>query len=171
MKKLNIRVVLIQFFGMIFLINGILQLRFYTVAEKLICAKNHFGDQKSEEWNRLFPTKEAIFNFWPSVYIWIFLGLLIGILIIVFLNWKSKLSPFNSILIAILLYILLRFKFFRREIISQLFRPVRTAFSDDFAIQCLFEGILFATIGLTILFLSVNPNLFNFRRTEILLKS
>ncbi|KAF2330169.1 hypothetical protein [Flavobacterium daemonense] len=167
MKKLNIRVLLLQFFGMIFLINGILQLRFYTVAEKIICAKNHFEDQKSSQWNRLFPNKEEVLSFWPSVYIWIFFGLVMGIFIVVYLNWKSKLSPLNSIFIAVLLYILLRFKFFRREIASQFFRPVRTAFSDDFAVQCLFEGIIFTIIGLTILYVSVNPDLFTFRKTAI----
>jgi hypothetical protein len=157
MKKLNIKVVFIQVFGMIFLINGILQLRFFSVAEKVICARKHFQGQKSEDLDRLFPTKEAIFNFWPNVYIWIFFGLIIGIVLVCFLNWKRKLSSLNSLLVAIILYVLLRFKFFRKEVVSELFRSLRVSISDDFATQCLIEGIIFTLVGLTVLYLSVHP--------------
>ncbi|MCD9575358.1 hypothetical protein [Flavobacterium soyae] len=155
MKELNIKVILLQIFGMIFLINGILQLRFYTVSEKIIWAETHSQYQHSQYWNKLLPADEGVFNFWPSVYVWIFLGSLIGIAILSFVNWKSKLSSLNSIIVAIVLYILLRVKFFRKEIVSQLFRPVRTLFSDDFGTQCLIEGIIFTFIGVTILYLSV----------------
>lgn len=149
------------------LINGIMQLRFYTVAEKIICARNHFQDSKSECWNRLFPTKEDAFVFWPGVFIWIFFGLLFGILIVSFLNWKRKLSPLNTILVAIVMYIIIRLKFFRRGIISRLFHPFRALFSDDFGIQCLFEGITFTLIGLFILYISVNPNLFSLQKNTV----
>ncbi len=149
---------------MIFFINGILQLRIYSVTEKVICLKNHFQIQKPEYYNQLFPTKEDALSFWPGVYVWIFLGLLVGIFLISFLNWKNKLSPLNTIIIAISLYALLRLKFFRREIVSHLFRPVRTALFNDLGAQCLFEGIIFTIIGLTILYLSAKPNLFNSKK-------
>ena len=165
MKKLNIKVAFIQIFGMIFLINGILQLRFFSVAEKVICARKHFQGQKPEDWYRLFPTKDAVFNFWPNVYIWIFFGLIIGIILVSFLNWKNKLSSLNSLFVAIILYVLLRFKFFRKEVVSQLFRPVRTAISDDFATQCLIEGIIFTLIGLIAIYLSVHPKLLKSQNT------
>ncbi|MBP1224806.1 hypothetical protein [Flavobacterium sp. 1355] len=165
MKKLNIKVVFIQVLGMIFLINGILQLRFFSVAEKVMCARKHFQGQKSEDWNRLFPTKDAVFNFWPNVYIWIFFGLIIGIVLVSFLNWKRKLSSLNSLLVAMILYILLRFKFFRKETVSELFRSVRVAISDDFATQCLIEGIIFTLAGLTILYLSVHPRFLKSQNT------
>ncbi|SEO45971.1 hypothetical protein SAMN05444671_3502 [Flavobacterium sp. CF108] len=155
MKELNIKVILLQIFGMIFLINGILQLRFYTVSEKIIWAETHSQYQHSQYWNKLLPANEGVFNFWPSVYVWIFLGSLIGICILAFVNWKSKLSSLNTIIVAIVLYILLRVKFFRKEMISQLFRPIRTFCSDDFGTQCLIEGIIFTFIGVTILYLSV----------------
>ena len=86
MKKLNIRVILLQLLGMILLIHGILQLRFYTVAEEIICAAKGIQDQKSECWNRFFPTMESITGFWPGVYIWIFLGLSAGIILISFFS-------------------------------------------------------------------------------------
>ncbi|SHG89174.1 hypothetical protein [Flavobacterium defluvii] len=155
MKELNIKVILLQISGLIFLINGVLQLKLYTVSEKIIWAKTHTQYKNSEYWNKLLPSKEGIFNFWPNVYVWIFVGSLIGICILAFINWKSKLSSLNTILVAIILYILLRLKFFRKEIISQLFRPVRTLCSDDFGTQCLIEGIIFTFIGVTILYLSV----------------
>ncbi|WP_343695493.1 hypothetical protein [Flavobacterium sp.] len=155
MKELNFKVILLQILGMIFLINGILQLRFYTVSGKIIWAEQHSQYHNSQYWNKLLPSKEGILNFWPNVYVWIFLGSLIGIIILAFLNWKSKLSSLNTILVAMVLYILLRLKFFRREIVSQIFRPVRDLCSDDFGIQCLIEGIVFTFIGVTIIYLSI----------------
>lgn len=166
MKKLNLRVILLQLLGMIFLIHGILQLRFYTVAEEIICATNHFQDKKAECWNRLFPTMEGASNFWPAVYIWIFLGLLIGVILISFLNWKNKLSALNTILVSTIIYILLRFKFFRNGTISSLLPSFGNLFSDDFKIQCLIDGVTFSFIGVIILWTSVNQNLFNFKKTS-----
>lgn len=163
MKKLNISVILLQLLGMIFFIEGILQLRFYTVAEEIICAANHFQDKKSECWNRLFPTMESNFHFWPNIYIWIFIGLLVGISFVCFLNWRNKLSALNTILVSIIMYILLRLKFFRKGIAPQLFNSVRVLFSDDFKIQCLIGGIIFTIIGIIILWTSVNKKLFNFK--------
>lgn len=164
MKKLNIRVVTIQLFGMIFLIHGILQLRFYTLAEEFLCATNHFQDEKSECWKRLFPTQDAIFNFLPSIYIWIFFGLSLGIIMIAFLNWKNKLSALNTILVSIVMYIILRLKFFRKGIFARLFDHFTSAFSDDFTTQFIIGGITFTFMGVIILWISVNPYLFNFRK-------
>lgn len=167
MKRLNVRIVLIQLIGMIFLINGIMQLRFYTVAEKIVCAKNHFQNQNLKCWKTFFPTKEAYLEFWPSVYVSIFLGLLFGILIVSFFNWKNKRSPLNTLLIAIIMYVLLKLKFFRREIIFRLLDPFWALFSDDFATQSLLEGIIFTCIGAFILYLSADPKLFHSNETVI----
>ncbi|MBS7233744.1 hypothetical protein KHA90_22260 [Flavobacterium psychroterrae] len=167
MKKLNIKVAVIQLLGMIFLVNGIMQLRFYTVAEKMICAKTHFSDQKSECCDKFFPTKEDIPIFWPNVYIWIFFGLLFGIIIVSFLNWKNKLSPLNSIIVAVAMYFILRLKFFRKGVISRVFNFFRTAFSDDFETQCLIEGVTFTIIGIFTLYLSTNRSSFNLNKKGI----
>ena len=167
MKKLNFRVILFQIIGIIFLIHGILQLRFYTVAEKFICATNYFQNKKLECWNRLFPKKEDVISFWPSIYIWIFLGFLFGIFIASFLNWRNRLSSLNTILVAIVMYIIMRFKFFRKGILSRLFDSFISIFSDDSATQFIVGGIIFTLIGVTILWLSVKPNLFNSRKDII----
>ncbi|WP_163399040.1 hypothetical protein [Flavobacterium fluviatile] len=167
MKKLNVRVILFQLLGMIFMTHGILQLRFYTVADEIICAANNFRDQKSECWNRLFPAIRGGSNFWPDVYVWIFLGLLAGIILISFLNWKNKLSALNTILVSTILYILLRFKFFRKSSISRSLSSFGDLFSNDFKTQCLIGGVSFTFIGIFILWASVNVNLFNFRKIAV----
>jgi len=161
MKKLNIGILIIHFLGMIFLIDGIYQLRLFTVAEKIICIKNQFQFHKPENCTKLFPTNEDVLNFWPSVYIWIFFALLIGIFFVGFLNWKNKLSSINTILLAIALYVLLRLKFFREEVFSLFFRPFRALLSENFAIQCLIEGIIFTIIGFSLIYFSVNSKLLN----------
>ena len=167
MKKLNLRVVVIQLFGMIFLIHGILQLRFYTVAEEFICATNHFQDQKSECWNRLFPAKDDILNFLPSIYIWIFLALSLGIIMIAFLNWKNKLSALNTILVSIIMYIILKLKFFRKGVFSHVFDHFTSLFSEDFTTQFIIGGITFTLAGIVILWLSTDSDLFNFRKNSV----
>jgi hypothetical protein len=163
MKKLNIRVISLQLFGMIFLIHGILQLRFYTVAEK-ICALTIFQDKKTECQNRLFPTVESVSSFWASVYIWIFLGLSAGVILISFLNWKNKLSALNTILVSTIIYILLRLKFFRKGTISEILFSFGGLFSDDFKTQYLIGGISFSLIGFFILWASANQNLYNLKK-------
>lgn len=168
MKKLNIRVIILQLLGMILLIHGILQLKFYTVAEEFICATNHFQDENSECWNKLFPTKDAIFNFLPSIFIWIFFGLSLGVIVIAFLNWKNKLSALNTILVSIGMYIILRLKFFRKGIFSRFFDYFTSAFTDDLTSQFIIGGIIFTLIGITVLWLSVHPDLFNFRKKAVL---
>ena len=167
MKKLNIRVIILQLVGMIFLIHGILQLRFYTVAEEFICATNHFQDEKSECWNRLFPAKDAVFNFLPGIFIWIFLALSFGIIAIAFLNWKNKLSALNTILVSIVMYIILRLKFFRKGVFAHFFDYFTSAFTDDFTTQFIIGGIAFTVIGITILWLSVHTELFNFKKKSV----
>ncbi|MCI9843990.1 hypothetical protein [Flavobacterium pectinovorum] len=164
MKKLDIRVILFQLAGMVFLMHGVLQLRFYTVAEEIICVVTFFQDKKSECWNRLFPGMKNNVSFWPDVYIWIFIGLLIGILLISFLNWKNKLCPLNTILVSTIIYILLRLKFFIKSTLSHLLSSFGDLFSNDFKTQCLINGVTFTFIGIIILYTSVNQNLFNFRK-------
>lgn len=164
MKKLNPRVILFQIIGIIFLIHGILQLRFYSVAEKFICAKNHFQGKTSECWKRLFPTKEAFSSFWPDIYVWIFLGMLFGILLVSFLNWKNKFSSLNTIIVAIVMYIIMRLKFFRKGIFSRLFHHFVSAFSDDYETQFILGGTIFTLLGIIILWLSTKQNLFNLKK-------
>lgn len=166
MKKLNIRVILFQLIGMLFLINGILQLKLYTVADKFVCATNHSQGMKSECWNKLFPSKTDFLNFWPSIYIWIFIGFLIGIIQISFLNWRNKLSPLNTLISAIIMYLLIRVKFFRKGILPQLFNSGEAVFSDDFELQCLIGGLLFTFIGFAILWVGITPNLFKFKKNK-----
>jgi hypothetical protein len=167
MKKINILVISIQLFGMIFLIHGILQLRYYSVAEEYICAIKHFQGQRSECFNELFPNKEIILDFWPSIYIWIFLGLSLGILLVSFLNWKHKFSSLNTLIVAIVMYIIIRLKFFRRGVFSQLFHSFTAAFSDDFTVQLIIGGVLFTLTGITILWISVHPKLLSIQNDFI----
>ncbi|WP_207761256.1 hypothetical protein [Flavobacterium pectinovorum] len=55
----------------------------------------------------------------------------------------------------------MRFKFFRKGTLSRLFDSFISIFSDDSTTQFIVGGIIFTLIGVTILWLSVKPNLFN----------
>lgn len=164
MEKLNIRIILIQSLGVIFLINGIFQLKIFSVAEKYACAILYFQNQKSECWDRLFPNNESFSQFLSNVLLWKFLGLLIGVVFISFLNWKNKISFINTILTSILIYTLLWFKFFKEGITTRLFISFGNGFSNDFETQYLIGGITFTFIGVTILWLSVKKSLFKFNK-------
>jgi len=164
MKKLNFRIIFIQLIGIMFLINGLLQLRFYTAAEKIIYIRKNLRNSKTQGRDPLFPAETDIFDFWSSIYVWIFLGMLIGICLVSYINWKNKLSALNNIIIALCLYIVLRLQFFRKGILSDVFHPFTASLSDDLAIQFFIEGIIFTFIGFIILYASGYSNLFNFKK-------
>jgi hypothetical protein len=167
MKKLNFRIILIQFIGIIFLINGILQLRFYTAAEKIIYIRKHFGHTKTGVRDPLFPAEADISDFWSSVYVWIFPGMILGICLVSYINWKNKLSALNNIIIALCLYMVLRFKFFRKGILSDVFHPFTATLSDNPTVQFFIEGIIFTFIGSIILYSSVYLNLFYAKKNAV----
>ncbi|RYJ36720.1 hypothetical protein NU08_4239 [Flavobacterium anhuiense] len=160
MEKIKIKVILIQLSGLVFFIYGIYQFKIFSVFEKFNCAFQSLSYQSSIPtcWTKNYGDTEEIFNFISSVMLWKFYGLIIGIVLIGLINWKNKISILNTILGAIFTYIVFYFLF--EPFLSIRFNDFGLLFSNNFKTRYLIGGITFTFIGITILFLSVNINLF-----------
>ena len=153
MKNIISKIILIQFIGCVFLIQGIQNLYFSTQNEKFECYLKIFDKQKSECFQKLNLTEE-VGSFMSNIYLWFFYGYLIGIFIIGIINWKKDRHFLNTILTAILLFPLFILKFFRNEYVSFIFRQIGNLFSENFGTQNLINGIIFTIFGSIILWKS-----------------
>ena len=153
MTKINIKIILVQFIGCIFLIQGIQNLYFATQTEKFYCYIEYFKNPKCECYQRL-GLNEIGAEFMSNVYLWFFYGFIIGIFITCIINWKKNRHPLNSILLFVLLFILFPIRFFRNEYVSLMFRQFGNIFTQDFGIQNIIGGITYTLIGSLILWKS-----------------
>ncbi|WP_320814292.1 hypothetical protein [Flavobacterium sp.] len=153
MHQIKLKIIFIQFFGSIFLIQGIQNIYFSIQNNKFNCLIEYFENPKCECINEL-NLKNHIGDFMANVYLWFFYGFLISILIFGYINWKKNRHLFNTIITITLLFILFPLKFFRNEYISFSFRQVGCLFTNDFGIQNLIGGITYSIIGSFILWKS-----------------
>ena len=72
MKNINFKIILLQWFGIIFLIQGFLKLRFASKAEEYMCVVSYFEDKKSECWNQFILHYKSVGEFMSNIYIWAF---------------------------------------------------------------------------------------------------
>ena len=146
MDKINFKVILIQFIGCIFLIQGIQNLYFATQTEKFNCYIEYFKNPKCECYQRL-GLSEIMGEFMSDIYLWFFYGFIIGIIVTGIINWKKNRHPLNSVLLFVLLFILFTIHFFRNEYVRRIFRQLGELFTQDFGIQNIIGGITYTLIG------------------------
>jgi surface polysaccharide O-acyltransferase-like enzyme len=146
MDKINFKLILIQFIGCIFLIQGIQNLYFATQTEKFNCYIEYFKNPKCECYQRL-GLNEIMGEFMSDIYLWFFYGFIIGIIVTCIINWKKNRHPLNSVLLFVLLFILFPIHFFRNKYVSQIFRQLGELFTQDFGIQNIIGGITYTLIG------------------------
>jgi hypothetical protein len=153
MNNINPKIILIQFIGCVFLIQGIQNIYFATQNEKYECYLKYFTKQKSDCFKNL-NFIEAVGPFMSNIYLWFFYGFLIGVFLLGIINWKKKRNLINTVLITVLLFSLFPLKFFRNEYVSFAFRQIGNLLSENFGIQNCINGIIFTTIGSLILWKS-----------------
>jgi phosphoglycerol transferase MdoB-like AlkP superfamily enzyme len=153
MTKINFKILLIQFIGCIFLIQGIQNLYFATQTEKYNCYIEYLKNTKCKCFQKLHLDGFGG-EFMSDVYLWFFYGFIIGIFVTCIINWKKNRHPFNSILLFVLLFILFPIRFFRNEYVSLMFRQVGKLFTQDFGVQNIIGGITYTLIGSLILWKS-----------------
>ena len=148
MKNIISKIILIQFIGCVFLIQGIQNLYFSTQNEKYECILKYYKKQKSDYSKILNLTNEAGL-FVVTIFLWFFNWYS--------LDWYNKLEKkrhiLNTVLTTILLFSLL-FYIFRNEYVSFAFRQLGKLFSENFGIQNLINGIIFTIFGSLILWKS-----------------
>ena len=153
MIKINFKIILVQFIGCIFLIQGIQNLYFATQTEKYNCYIEYLKNPKCECFQKLRLNGFGG-EFMSDVYLWFFYGFVIGIFITSIINWKKNRHPLNSVLLIVLLFILFPIHFFRNEYVSLIFRQFGEIITQDFGVQNIIKGITYTIIGSLILWKS-----------------
>ena len=153
MIKINFKIILVQFIGCIFLIQGIQNLYFATQTEKYNCFIEYLKNPKCECFQKL-RLNEFGGEFMSEVYLWFFYGFVIGIIISFIINWKKNTHPLNSVLLFVILFLLFPIHFFRNEYVSLIFRQFGEIITQDFGVQNIIGGITYTIIGSSILWKS-----------------
>jgi surface polysaccharide O-acyltransferase-like enzyme len=153
MIKINFKIILVQFIGCIFFIQGIQNLYFATQTEKYNCYIEYLKNPKCECFQKLRLNGFGG-EFMSDVYLWFFYGFVIGIFITSIINWKKNRHPLNSVLLIVLLFILFPIHFFRNEYVSLIFRQFGEIITQDFGVQNIIKGITYTIIGSLILWKS-----------------
>ena len=153
MTKINLKIILTQFIGCIFLIQGIQNLYFATQTEKFYCYIKYFKNPKCECYQRM-GLNGIVGEFMSDVYLWFFYGFVIGIILIFIINWRKNRHLLNSILLFVLLFCLFLSRFFRNEYVGLIFRQFGNIFTQDFGVQNIIGGITYTLIGSLILWKS-----------------
>jgi hypothetical protein len=153
MIKINFKIILVQFIGCIFLIQGIQNLYFATQTEKYNCYIEYLKNPKCECFQKLRLNGFGG-EFMSDVYLWFFYGFVIGIFITSIINWKKNRHPINSVLLFVILFLLFPIHFFRNEYVSLIFRQFGEIITQDFGVQIIIGGITYTIIGSLILWKS-----------------
>lgn len=153
MIKINFKIILVQFIGCIFLIQGIQNLYFATQTEKYNCYVEYLKNPKCECFQKLRLNGFGG-EFMSEVYLWFFYGFVIGIIISFIINWKKNRHPLNSVLLFVILFLLFPIHFFRNEYVSLIFRQFGEIITQDFGVQNIIGGITYTIIGSSILWKS-----------------
>jgi hypothetical protein len=141
MRKLNLKTILFQWFGIFFLINGILRF-FYSVYAKeivyLLTVKKETNGNKS-----LYIISDFLLH---GTYI--ALGaLLLGIIIITIRNWKNRIHFLNTIIVLILSSSLFPIGIIFSGFTSNYLNSFGWLFVNDYKYSFLIGGITFTIIG------------------------
>jgi hypothetical protein len=141
MRKINLILVLIQWFGIFFIISGILRLFYSFYVEELVylrTVKEEFNSQK---------TLNILDNF---LCYEVYLGIgayIIEVIIIALINWKRKNHFFNTILVALLMTVFFSTGVFFRGVISNYFNYFGRLFTKDYTHAFIIGGITLTLIG------------------------
>jgi len=149
MKNINIKVILFQWIGIVFFINGIQRLYLLFQDERYSCLYESINNPKNDCWEKL-NLNENVGDIISSFLMWFFYAFIFGITILSILNWRHKIHWINSLFVLILTFLLFPLKFFREGFGSIFFNSFWGIFTDDVTVENLIRGIIFTLIGLVL---------------------
>lgn len=141
MRKLNFILILFQWFGLFFLINGILRLFYSFYAEQILYLLK--VKEKSNSWKTLNILNDFLYY---QVY-WAFGTFILGVTVIAFLNWKNKNHFLNSIVLFLLVFVIFPSGIIFRGLISNYLNYFGGLFSKDYIYSFIIGGMIFSLIG------------------------
>lgn len=145
MKKLNLKLILIQLLGIFFFIEGIQKIYIASDAERFMCLLKY--DVNSECWKNLNSTFTTLGDFLAKRAYWSFGAFVIGILIISLINLKNKKPFLNTFFVFLLAFLIFPTGIFFRGKISDYFNYFGGLFAKNYQYSFIISGIIFTLIG------------------------
>jgi hypothetical protein len=144
--KINIKLILCQWSGLILLLSGFLQLRIVTVFDTFICALKYRGSLKHECWT----LDISMADFLTDLLLWRIYGFAIGTIIISVRNWKVSIYFVNTIIAVMLVFLLFPIRFFHSAFSQVLFSPLNL--SEQYLLNYLITGVIYTSVGFLLIF-------------------
>lgn len=158
MKKLVKKFILFEFLAAIFLIQGIQKLYFASQSSKFESYVLAFENPKSDYSRKLLDNTESFGDFIFYIEIWYVYGLIIATILIASINWRIKISQFNTGIIFLLLFSLFPLRFFKSQNVSFIFNSFGAIFTPLLYNRNLINGLFYIFIGILILLFLVRTS-------------
>ena len=151
-KQINIKLILLETFSLLFIINGIQRL--YIASQGKI-----YDAVINEDWKKFESlTSESLGQFFANKAIWTIGIILVGILTIGIINWRKKIHIINSIILFLVIIGISLTGFFLSGITNQYLNYFCGIFAEKYGISFFIGGTILTIIGITILWKSINLN-------------
>lgn len=151
-KQISIKLILLESFALIFIINGLQRLYIASQGQK-------YDAVMSENWEKFESlTSESIGQFFVNRAYWTFGIILVGILAIGIINWKNKIRIINSIILLVIVLGISMTGFFLSGITNQYLNYFCGIFAESYGLSFFIGGTILTIIGITILWKSINLN-------------
>ncbi|MBU3012188.1 hypothetical protein KO506_12295 [Polaribacter vadi] len=151
-KQINIKLILLETFSLLFIINGIQRL--YIASQGKI-----YDAVINENWKKFESlTSESLGQFFANRAIWTIGIILIGILTIGIINWRKKIHTINSIILFLVIIGITLTGFFLTGITNQYLNYFCGIFAKNYGLSFFIGGTILTTIGITILWKTISLN-------------
>jgi hypothetical protein len=146
MRKINPTLILIQWLGIFFLINGILRFFYSFNATEL-----EYLNTVKEKFNL-----KILSDFLSYQVYWAFGSYFLGMAIVALINWKKKNHFLNTIFVSILGFTIFPTKILFRGVISDFFNYLGGIFTKDYTYSFLIGGLMLTLIGSLLIWKSIS---------------
>ena len=151
MNKLNLKLILIQFFGILFLIYGTQRFFYSFYSDEII-----FYFSKSADKIEHSKYVEFLGKFLWCRFYWALGMAVIGVIVIAFINIKRKNHFLNTILVALLLFAAFFSGIILTNLISKYFNYLEELFSKSYTYTCFIGGVILTLTGSMLIWKSFN---------------
>ena len=151
-KQINIKLILLESFALIFVINGIQRLYLASQGEIYDAALN-------QNWGKFESlTSESIGEVFANRAFWTFGIILVGVFAVGIINWKNRIRIINSIILFIIIIGITLTGFFLSGITNQNLNYFCGIFAESYGISFFVGGNILTIIGIAILWKTINLN-------------
>lgn len=154
-KKINLKIILLEILALFFFINGIQRLYVTSQGEKYQAIFTDNWD-KFESLTSLSPGEFILYRAY-----WAFGAFIVGSILIGIVNRRNKISVINLVIILIVMFLLFTAGLFTNSLINIYMNSFGGLFSDSFATSNLIGGVVFTLISIVLFWKVIQPKIDN----------